>query len=79
MVIPGVPDDHLERLHWYLGPGKGSEYAYKHLPSGIMVGGTKPPDMKIHEFDQQLIAELTAKLVAAGLIAETPTTEKRRP
>lgn len=76
MAIPGIPNDHLERLHSYLGPGKGSEYAYKHLPSGIMVGGAKPPNMRTHEFDQQLIAELTAKLKAAGLITATPTSEK---
>jgi len=71
MVIPEIPDDHLERLHWYLGPGKGGEYAYKHLPSGIMVGGAKPPHMSIHEFERQLIAELTEKLKAAGLITGT--------
>ncbi len=71
MVIPEIPDEHLERLHWYLGPGKGSEYAYKHLPSGIMVGGAKPLHMRIHEFAQQLIAELTEKLKAAGIITGT--------
>ena len=76
MVVPQIPDDDLERFHLYLGPGKGSEYAYKHLPSGIMVGGTKPPEMKIHEFDQQLLAELTAKLRAAGLITGTQGSEK---
>ena len=70
MVIPGIPDDHLERLHWYLSPGKGSEYAYKHVPSGIIVGGRKPPDVRIHDFDEQLIAELTAKLHAAGYITD---------
>ena len=76
MVIPGIPDDDLEQLHWYLGPGKASEYAYKHIPSGIFAGGTKPPDMKIHEFDLHLIAELTAKLKAAGIITGTQTTGK---
>jgi hypothetical protein len=76
MILPEIPDDDLERLHWYLGPGKGSEYAYKHVPSGIMVGGTKPTDMKIHEFDQLLIAGLRAKLKAAGLITGTQASEQ---
>jgi hypothetical protein len=73
MVIPGIPDDQLERLHWYLGPGKGNEYAYRHIPSGIMVGGTCPPQMKILQFDQQLIAELKEKLTVAGIIKSTET------
>jgi len=71
MVIPGVPDDQLERLHLYLGPGKGSTYAYKHLPSGITVCAAKPPQVKVHLFHQQLIAELTAKLRAAGVLKGT--------
>jgi hypothetical protein len=29
--------------------------------------------MSIHEFDRQLLAELTAKLKAAGFIGGTPT------
>jgi hypothetical protein len=73
MLIQGIPDDHLERVHWYLGRGKGSEYAYKHVPSGIMVGGAKPPQMTIHEFDQQLIGELMEKLKAAGIITGKET------
>jgi hypothetical protein len=76
MSIPGILDDHLERLHVYLGPGKGSEYYYKHIPSEIMVGGTKPPQMKIHEYEKQLLADLAEKLKAAGLINSTePRTE----
>lgn len=68
MPIPGIPDEHIVRLHYYLGPGKGSEYAYKHLPSGIMVGGKCPQGMKVWEFDKQLFAEFVEKLKAAGLI-----------
>ncbi len=67
-MIHGIPEDDLARIHWYLGPGKGSEYAYKHIPSGIMVGGRKPSDMKTHEFVEQLFAELVEKLKAAGII-----------
>jgi hypothetical protein len=76
VAIPEIPDDHLERIQWYLGPGKGSEYAFKHLPSGIMVGGTKPPEMRIHDFERQLLAELLTKLKAAGIFTGTPTSEK---
>src|SRR5580765_7771049 len=68
-MIHGIPEEHLERVHWYHGPGKGSSYAYKHIPSGIMVGGEKPPDMKVLEFDQQLFAEFIEKLKAAGIIS----------
>jgi hypothetical protein len=68
MMIHGIPEDKLERIHWYLGPGKGSEYADKHIPSGIMVGGLKPSDMKTHEFVERLFAELVEKLKAAGII-----------
>jgi hypothetical protein len=71
MVIPGIPDDQLERIHYYLGPGNGSGYAYKHIPSGILAGGTKPPQMNIHQFDLRLIADLTEKLKAAEIISET--------
>ncbi len=67
-MIHGIPDKDLERIHWYLGPGKGSEYGYKHIPSGIMVHGLKPPDMTTHEFDRQLFAEFVEKLRAAGII-----------
>ena len=67
-MIHGIPDKDLERIHWYLGPGKGSEYGYKHIPSGIMVGGLKPSEMTTHEFDRQLFAEFVEKLRAAGII-----------
>ncbi len=67
-MVHGIPDDDMEQIHWYLGPGRGSEYAYKHIPSGIMVGGLKPPGMKTHEFLKQLFAELVEKLKAAGII-----------
>ncbi len=68
MSIHGIPDDHLERLHLYLGPGKGSQVVYKHIPSGIMVGGAKPPQMKALEYEKQLLAELTEKLKASGIL-----------
>jgi hypothetical protein len=73
MIIPGIPDDQLERNHCYKGPSKGGECALKHLPSGIIAGGPKPPEMTIHQFNRQLIAELTMKLKAAGIITGMET------
>jgi hypothetical protein len=70
MLEPGIPDDQIERIHWWLGPGNGSEYAYRHLPSGITVGGSCPPQMTVLQFDQQLFAELVEKLKTAGIIKE---------
>jgi len=40
-----------------------------------MVGGMKPPDMNIHAFEQQLIAELAAKLKLAGYLISTQISE----
>ncbi len=73
MLRSGLLDEDVERIHWYLGLGKGSEYAYKHLPSGIMVGGTCPPNMTVLEFDQQLFAEFVEKLKTAGIVKEEST------
>jgi hypothetical protein len=73
MLIPGIPDEHLERLHLYLGPGKGSAYAYRHLPSGITVCGEIPPDMNVYLFDRKLVADLAEQLKAAGFLTGTGT------
>jgi hypothetical protein len=70
MRISGIPDDHIERIHWYFGPGKGSQYAYRHIPSGILVVGSCPSQMPVHQFDQQLFAELIKKLKAAGVVKD---------
>jgi hypothetical protein len=66
--IAGIAYIEMERIHWYLGPGKGSTCAYKHLPSGITASGKVPPDGDVLEFDKQLLTELTQKLTAAGII-----------
>jgi hypothetical protein len=68
VLIHGIPNDDIERIHWWLGPGKGSECGYKHLPSGIMVRGARPPDMSAHQFDRRLFAEFLEKLKAAGIV-----------
>jgi len=73
MLIPGIPDAHLEKIHTYLGPGKSGEYAYKHIPSGIMIRATPPPQMPLREFRHKLIDELAKKLKAAEIIASTRT------
>ena len=76
MALPEIPAEHLERIHTCLGPGKGNEYAIRHLPSGIMVGGVKPSHVKISEFEQQLFTEFMERLKAAGLGTGTPRSEK---
>jgi hypothetical protein len=73
VLIPGIPDHDIERSHWYSGPGKCGEYAYKHVPSGIMVVGACPPQRTVIEFDRQLFAEFVEKLKAAGILKEDST------
>lgn len=75
MFILGIPDDHIERIHWYLGPGKGSEYGFKHVPSGIMVGGKCPPNMTVFQFHQKVFADFVEKLKAAGIVKDKSTGE----
>ncbi len=73
MVIPGIPDEHIERIHWWFGPGKVSECAYRHIPSGIVVGGPRPPDISAFDFDRQLLAAFVEKLKAAGIVKDEET------
>ena len=67
MLIPGIPDDELERLHWNSGRGRGAA-GYRHLPSGITVARELIPDVPVLEQDQELLAELKEKLWSAGLL-----------
>lgn len=66
MLIPGIPDKHLELVHTNVKPGKGGELALKHIPSGITVGGALPPKAKVHQHYKQLLAELAEKLAATA-------------
>jgi len=68
MRIPGIPDEELERIHWWYGPGKGSAVAYRHVPSGIQVARERPPEAPLQRFDEELLAELTQALREHGLL-----------
>jgi hypothetical protein len=68
MVLPGIPDEHLARLHWNEGGGRGS-LAYRHLPSGITVRRDCPPGVPVHSIDAELLAELAESLRSEGLLA----------
>ena len=70
MGLPGVPDDHLERLHWREGGGRAS-LGYWHRPSGITVRSRCPPGVSLHALDVELLAQLGEKLRAEGLLAGT--------
>ena len=69
MMIPGAPDEHLERLHWNEGGGRGS-LGYRHLPSGILVSRTCRADVPVRVTDAELQAELAERLRAEGLLIE---------
>jgi hypothetical protein len=73
MRIAGVPDEHLEQIHLWYGPGKGGELGYKHLPSGIMVRRMCPPTGSLLKFRNQLLAELREQLIAAGIVSPQQT------
>ena len=72
VLTPEIPDGDIERIHNYLGRGRPSEVAYRHIPSGITVGRVRPPDAIAHEIDSQLFGELIDKLKAAGILPRDP-------
>jgi hypothetical protein len=68
MHIPGVPDEHVERLHSNRGSGRGT-LGYRHWPSGITVHRDCLVGASIHTIDADLLAELGERLRAEGLLA----------
>jgi hypothetical protein len=68
MLIPGIPDSHLERLHWNYGGGRGA-HGLRHLPSGITVSRESVPGIPSWQTMPELAADLQAKLSRAGIIA----------
>jgi hypothetical protein len=68
MLIPGVPDSHLERLHWNYGSGRGAR-SLRHLPSGITADRESVPGVPVWQTMQELATDLQAKLRRAGIIA----------
>jgi hypothetical protein len=68
MLIPDVPDSHLEWIHWNYGGGRGA-HGLRHLPSGITVGCESVPNVPVGQTMQEVAAVLQAKLLGAGIIA----------
>jgi hypothetical protein len=76
MLIPGVPDSDLKRLHWIHGRGRGA-LGLCHVPSGVTVVRECLPDTRPCQVMQELEAELSESLQSAGLIAGTDRTGNR--
>lgn len=68
MLIPGVPDEDLERLHWNDGGGRGAA-GYRHVPSGITVARECLPDIPTRHFYEEALAELERMLRERGLVS----------
>ncbi|GEM_PF-6511245 len=68
MLIPGIPEMELERLHYILGGGRYA-LALRHIPSGIFAEREFPPNVAVRQVQQELTVELEEKLRRAGLIA----------
>jgi hypothetical protein len=69
MLIPGVPEEDLERLHWNYGGGRGA-VGYRHIPSGITVARECSPDVPNSFFDREALTELVRVLLEHNLIRE---------
>ena len=61
VVIAGVPEIEVERLHWNYGGGRGA-VGLHHRPSGVTVARECPPDTPSWQLLQELEVELAAKL-----------------
>jgi hypothetical protein len=73
MLIPGVPDEDLERLHWNHGGGRGAA-GYRHVPSGITVARECLPDVPTRLFYEEALAELEQELRERGLLSKNGET-----
>lgn len=72
MLIAGIPDEHIERLHWNLGGGRGA-LGYRHRPSGIEVSRECRPGVAVLEIDQEVLADFKKTLKSAGIITDENT------
>jgi hypothetical protein len=65
MLIPGVPDNELELLHWNYGGGRGA-VGLRHTPSGITVYRECLPNTCVWQQIRTLKVELEDKLRIMG-------------
>jgi hypothetical protein len=61
MLIPGVPNEHLEGLQRRRQDGRGA-LGYRHVPSGIVVSRPCQPDVPVHVINAEALAELAERL-----------------
>jgi hypothetical protein len=67
MLIPGVPEEDLERLHWNYG-GRGAA-GYRHVPSGITGARECLPNIPARYVYGEALAELERELRERGFLA----------
>lgn len=71
-MIPGIPENELEQLHWNFGGGRGA-LGLRHIPSGISVERECPPNVTLFQVLHELTLELQEKLGQAGFMASDKT------
>src|SRR6478672_10689680 len=68
MLIPGIPDDHLEWTHTNYAGGEGA-IGGKHLPSGIAVRRECAGEL-VTQVRSEIVADLQEQLHRAGVISD---------
>jgi hypothetical protein len=66
MLIAGIPDADLERIHWRYGGGRGA-VGYRHVPSGI-TAVRECLDLPVRHYCAEALTELERKLREQGLL-----------
>jgi hypothetical protein len=74
MLIPGIPDEELEELHWNYGGGRGAA-GYRHVPSGITVTRECLPDAPTRHAYEAALAELEHALREQGFLSNGERTD----
>jgi hypothetical protein len=68
MLILGIPDEDLERLHWNYGGGRGAA-GYHHVPTGITVAREGLREVSTLHIYEAALAELKRELRKRGLLS----------
>ena len=78
MLIPGIPNEDLERLHWNHGGGLGAA-GYRHVPSRLTVTRECLPDIPTRRFYDEALAELEWQLRQRGILSNNDPTNANAP
>jgi hypothetical protein len=73
MLIPGIPDADLMRLHWNYGGGRAA-VGYRHVPSGILAARECQPDFPARHSYAAALAELERVLRERGFLPKGEVT-----